>query len=478
MSLTAQEIGKVTHELAEALQGALVRKVFSPALPDRILLELRTAGQNHYLQFVLAPATTRLGRIDEKPNTAQKPHPFVMLLRREAIGRKLISIEQINRDRAVKVSLGRSGSPVASIVAELTSRHGNLFWLDDQNIILGSFHPNRSHKRRLVPGEEYTPPLFHPPPQEQDKSRFPQTGESIERQVENHYRNIENRTAEEGHRAAARRLASKARRHLIRLTDKLEKDLDRARESARLQECGHLLQANLHQLKKGDNSIKIIDFEGNSQIVPLNPALDPVANMQKYFDKAKRLRRATPIIGDRRELISQRLKGVEQLLVELEDCQTARALEIQQELGKLFPQFAPERGGPHTPSAPRLPYREFAIAQGRTARVGRSAKENDDLTLRHAKPLDLWLHVRNRKGCHVVVPLGKGEEPQAELLIDAAHLAAHFSDARGEQDVEVTYTRRRYVQKPRGAAPGSVRILREKTVSLRVEKDRLKRLLE
>jgi predicted ribosome quality control (RQC) complex YloA/Tae2 family protein len=78
----------------------------------------------------------------------------------------------------------------------------------------------------------------------------------------------------------------------------------------------------------------------------------------------------------------------------------------------------------------------------------------------------------------VVVPLGRGEEPSPELLVDAALLAAHFSDARGDTDVEVTWTRRRYVQKPRGAPPGSVRLLREKTILLEVDPDRLARLLD
>jgi predicted ribosome quality control (RQC) complex YloA/Tae2 family protein len=63
------------------------------------------------------------------------------------------------------------------------------------------------------------------------------------------------------------------------------------------------------------------------------------------------------------------------------------------------------------------------------------------------------------------------------LLVDAAHLAVHFSDARDDPDVDVVYTERRYVQKPKGASPGSVRLLKEKTIGLRVEKKRLKRLM-
>jgi predicted ribosome quality control (RQC) complex YloA/Tae2 family protein len=109
--------------------------------------------------------------------------------------------------------------------------------------------------------------------------------------------------------------------------------------------------------------------------------------------------------------------------------------------------------------------------------VGRGAKDNDDLTLHVARPYHLWLHAKGTTGAHVVVTLKKGESCPAELLVDAAHLAAHFSDARGEKVVEVTYVQKRYVRKPRGAAPGSVQVDREKVIVLRVEAERLARLL-
>ena len=73
--------------------------------------------------------------------------------------------------------------------------------------------------------------------------------------------------------------------------------------------------------------------------------------------------------------------------------------------------------------------------------------------------------------------MGRGEDPTSEILIDAAHLAVRFSDARDDDDVEVTYTRRKYVQKPRGAPPGSVRLLKEKTLYLKVDPERLMKLL-
>jgi len=110
--------------------------------------------------------------------------------------------------------------------------------------------------------------------------------------------------------------------------------------------------------------------------------------------------------------------------------------------------------------------------------VGRDAAPNDELTLHVARPRDLWLHVKNWTGAHVVVPLDKGASCPSEVLVQAAHLAAHFSDARAERVVEVSYVARRFVRKPRGSAPGAVVVDREKVLVLRKEDALIKHLLE
>ena len=81
-------------------------------------------------------------------------------------------------------------------------------------------------------------------------------------------------------------------------------------------------------------------------------------------------------------------------------------------------------------------------------------------------------------GAHVVVPLSKGRSCSAETLVDAATLAAHFSDLRGEAIVDVLYTPRRFVHKRKGSPVGSVTLGSEKVIAVRMEVERLKRLLE
>jgi predicted ribosome quality control (RQC) complex YloA/Tae2 family protein len=126
----------------------------------------------------------------------------------------------------------------------------------------------------------------------------------------------------------------------------------------------------------------------------------------------------------------------------------------------------------------RVPFRAFTSASGARLLVGRDGADNDALTFRVASPHDLWVHAKDRRGAHVILSLRRGESPREADLLDAAHLAAHFSEARGEAVVDVQYTPRKHLRRPRGAAPGFVLVDRERVLALRVEPARLEALLD
>jgi predicted ribosome quality control (RQC) complex YloA/Tae2 family protein len=104
-----------------------------------------------------------------------------------------------------------------------------------------------------------------------------------------------------------------------------------------------------------------------------------------------------------------------------------------------------------------------ATEEGMIILVGRSARQNHEITFRRAGPDDLWLHAVDVPGSHVVVLSGGRAVPEG-VLRRAAELAAHHSAARGEAGVLVAYTRRRYVRPIRGGRPGMVTYRREETM--------------
>lgn len=109
----------------------------------------------------------------------------------------------------------------------------------------------------------------------------------------------------------------------------------------------------------------------------------------------------------------------------------------------------------------RVGWHELDVS-GYPVLIGRSARENDELTFRVAKPHDLWLHAAGHAGSHVVIRAGEhGGEVPRDVVERAASWAAWHSklrNARGKVDVHVC--RAADVRKPRGVPPGTVELRR------------------
>ena len=115
----------------------------------------------------------------------------------------------------------------------------------------------------------------------------------------------------------------------------------------------------------------------------------------------------------------------------------------------------------------RLQIKEYPLSETWKVVVGKSDEDNDELSLRVAKPDDWWFHVRGMPGSHVILQGPPGEEAPREFLKMAAAIAAYHSKAREGGIVAVSATRARYVTKPRGAKSGTVQIRRETVLKAR-----------
>jgi len=126
-----------------------------------------------------------------------------------------------------------------------------------------------------------------------------------------------------------------------------------------------------------------------------------------------------------------------------------------------------ERTGPATPSG----VLEYALPDDWQVFAGKTDAANDYVSLRLAKPLDRWFHVRGMPGSHVVLRVPSGREPDRATLERAAGLAAYHSKARTGGVVPVSMTEGRHVSKPRGAKPGTVEIRKETVLKVRPPRD-------
>jgi predicted ribosome quality control (RQC) complex YloA/Tae2 family protein len=110
---------------------------------------------------------------------------------------------------------------------------------------------------------------------------------------------------------------------------------------------------------------------------------------------------------------------------------------------------------------------EYALPGGFRVLVGKTERDNDELSLKVADQDDYWFHVRGLPGSHVVLQAPEGAEATRRTLEQAAAIAAYHSKARNAGVVPVSCTRARYVSKPRGAKPGTVEIRKETVLKVR-----------
>jgi len=118
--------------------------------------------------------------------------------------------------------------------------------------------------------------------------------------------------------------------------------------------------------------------------------------------------------------------------------------------------------------SPRGPtvYR-YELADGWIAWAGRTAHDNDQLSIKVARGNDWWFHVRGMPGSHVVLFVRDGVEPPKSIVEQAAAVAAWHSKQRAGGVVPVTATRAKNVTKPRGAKPGTVQVRKERVLKVR-----------
>lgn len=248
---------------------------------------------------------------------------------------------------------------------------------------------------------------------------------------------------------------------LLRTRKKVEAEAARTPLAARYRQDGDLLKQHLHDVPRGAREVTLTEYQADGTIadrtIPLEPSRTAQQHAEWLFHQYRRLTRGA-------ELSRQRLA------------------QLDAEHAKLVAQLAQVEAAP--PTAPpkkkhellARPYREYLAAGGARIWVGKGSGDNDTLSFKLSRPHFLWLHARGVPGAHVVIPLERGTTAPQELLLDAAHLALHHSDFKGEPRGEVSYVPVKHLRKVKGA-PGAVTFSQEKTFVLRVEPARLKRLL-
>ena len=226
-----------------------------------------------------------------------------------------------------------------------------------------------------------------------------------------------------------------------------------------------------------DASLTVDDIyseTGGKITLKLDQRLTLNQNMQAFYHKYDKLKRAQKLLDEQIALCSENIRYLASVETSLAASSTLSEIEeIKEEL--IESGFLKEGKKKKRQDKPSAPF-QFMTEDGKSILVGKNNYQNDRLTFRTAAPDDLWLHAKDIPGSHVILRLS-GEEPSEESLHHAALLAAHFSKAQDSSNVPVDYTYRRYVKKPSGSRPGFVIFTHQKTLYVTPSAEDAARLL-
>jgi predicted ribosome quality control (RQC) complex YloA/Tae2 family protein len=488
-----ESIKAIVAEIEPLLIGRSPGKIFQLG-PLSLAIDFRL--RDGYLLLSAEPVGPRLYLIKRRVRDLEKQSipltQFALTLKKELAGATLRALEKDSADRVVRFRFtcrDELDQPVErTLVAQLTGRSANLFLLDALGTITHQLRPARGAGQQI--GEEYRLAGEREPRGVRDRGSSPTVREgsiaeilemhragqfdSLSAALDAHYSALLNQQTFDAQASNARADLRKKLTRQQKLLTQLQADLASHSDAEQQKRLGDLLLANLSTARRSGNRVKLIDYfsaEAPLIEIELEEKVTLPQEAERRFALYSRSKRAVKQINSRIALAQRELAGLDAQQAELEKIIARRDLSEPPAVAGgprgSSPTVREGVGGSKRKPEKKIPgVRRYVSSDGFEILVGRTSRDNDHLTFKIAKPNDLWLHAADYGGSHVVVRNATRKDVPHRTIIEAAQLAAQFSQARKDPKVDVHYTERKFVSKPRGSAPGLVRMTRFKNITV------------
>lgn len=470
-SMNHLEIAAMATSLAKTLIGGQLQKIHINK-GHKLVFDIRVPGNNHLLLISLAPDLCRFHEIPVKLEAPQTPPTFCMSLRKYAGCGRLEGLTATPGERVVTLDVVAQQTHVF-LVAELIGPGANAFLLDNENRIQDILYPKKARHRGLRIGTPFVPLAPAMPPSGLTVRDFSDDPAGYLEQAETTlaFEQMQKRLL-----TAVKKESKRAGNYIARM----EKERGDLKDPELLRKKGELLAIRMNKLSRGMDKIEVEDIYLPDQpmlLIELDPKLDGPKNVERLFKTSRKNRLRKDGLTQRISQMEDRLLALLEHKQALENAVSIDDLDaIETLLAPMGISKSPPVKGKKNRPVLSVPM-EYISADGARILVGRNAKQNDEVTFRIARGNDYWLHVLGEPSSHVVVLIGKSGTLKQETLLDAATLALLGSKKARQGNGEVIYTRRKYVTKPKGAPPGRVTYSQSKTIYVRLEPDRIARLV-
>lgn len=451
---------QVVVELNDTTIPARVSKIYQPH-PEVIILKLHVRQQTVKLLLSSEGQKNRLHLTEQEWLNPSQPPRFCQLLRSRIS--RIDQVNLVNDDRVVQLRCaGLKGS--TTLMLELTGCFSNMILLNDQGEIIDLLKRVEGDgvRRSLLPGESYSFPINKDLKKNELAENVDQGDLTWSQYVEKLYSRKESAENKQDFKVVLQKTLTgqikKLKKRLKNIAAEHEKHLNCEQDK----QNGKLILANLYQIKKGMKAITVDNYYESPpkplEIV-LDPFLNPQENAEAYFKRYKKARRGLEHSRRRLQETQDELDWLGQLDYQLNDSVKNTDIEaIAQELRDAG--LLKENNQLHARrTQPPSKMLETRSPSGLRILWGRNNRQNDEISTRLLKKGDLWFHVHQAPGSHVV--LKRSEAPQLisdEDILMAASIAAGYSKKRHDSKVEVMQAEAGEVRKPKGVRPGLVSV--------------------
>ena len=240
------------------------------------------------------------------------------------------------------------------------------------------------------------------------------------------------------------------KRHKASLNSQ-KKQLEKKDKTEQYRIKGDLLTANSYKIKSLEKVVVLQDFETGKDIeIELDETKSPIENAQRYYALYNKGKKAFKVALEMSEKTQEEINACNQCLYETDICSSYSELkDIAQEL---LPENIPSKN--KKDKAINLTKTEI---DGLTVYIGKNNKQNDYLYSKISSPEDLWFHVLNTPGSHIIVKKQNQQQSlKDESILKIAQLAKEYSTAKNSAKVPVVYTLRKYIKRPNNTKSGFV----------------------
>lgn len=468
-----------TEENIDFFLNARIQKVQQPTRQE-LLFGLRNQGETRKFYININPQFFHIcfmssgnekRRFIEIP---KQPPMFCMLIRKYLEGAKIAKVVQPQGERILEFYFETynelSEKIYLCLAIELMGKHSNIVLYNyDTNVIIGCAHnvgSDKSRERELIGGLPYAYPL------RQNNRNFSGLSTMLEGQtsvndfIDNHFATMQEQEKVKNIKSKLLTIIkAKIKKNNVAL-EKIKKQSTTSEKADLYRKKGDLIMANLFHNKDFSSFIEIIDYESNSQVkIELDEKTTLKENANKFFKLYSKAKTSNLKSQEMIDNVKIDQEYFEQILYSIEEAQTlSDLLEIQEELGIGEKQIG-KKGKNEKSDKGKTSISPLIINHPPfTIYVGKNNKQNDYIVSKLSRDEDIWFHVHNCAGSHVLLRVEAGQEITDEIIFECAKLAKEYSSAKNSSKVGVIYTKRKFLKKPSGANLGYVIYKNEKEI--------------